>query len=104
MLTTPNHLLDLHVVGKNLQVDLLHHLPCNRGEADQLVVPQIVLLKIGVRFVFFQSSGTSLQIAMTFKDNREWPRNDVNQLPQHSTVYPMMPYGLGYIQFKYLLT
>jgi len=67
MLTTPIYLLDLHMVGKSLQVDLLHDLPCHEGEAKQLIVPQIVLLKIGVRFAFFQSSEPSLQIAMTLQ-------------------------------------
>lgn len=67
MLTTLNHLLNLYVLEKGLQVDLLHHLACNQGEADQLVVLRIALFKIGVTFSFFQSLGTSLQIAMSFQ-------------------------------------
>ena len=62
MLTTPSHLLVLYLFTNGSQDYLLHHLPRNRGEADQPVVcwiPLLLFLKTGVTFAFSWSSGAS---------------------------------------------
>lgn len=43
MLTTPSHLLVLHMLGNGYQKDLLHHLHRHGSEARQPVAPQILL-------------------------------------------------------------
>jgi len=44
MLTTPDNLLFLHLLDDDLQDKLLHHLSQVGGEADQPVVPWVLLV------------------------------------------------------------
>jgi len=46
MLTAPDHLLAFHVPGHGFQDLLLPHLPRDQGEADQPVVPWVLLLAV----------------------------------------------------------
>ena len=46
MLTTPDDLLLFQLLGEGIQNKLFHNLSRDRGEADQPVVSQILLLAI----------------------------------------------------------
>jgi len=46
MLTTPDNLLFFHLLVDDLQDKLLHHLSWDGGEADQPVVPWVLLLAL----------------------------------------------------------
>jgi len=62
MLTVPNHLLVLNKFGNGFQSYMLHHLLWDRGDTNQPVVVQILLLVLldsKSDLTFFQSSGIS---------------------------------------------
>ena len=46
MLTTPDNLLFLHLLDDDLQDEVLHHLSWDGSEADQPVVPWVLLLAL----------------------------------------------------------
>lgn len=68
MLNTPNSILGLHMFGNGFQDytlhhlprDILHHLPRDQDEADQTIVPWILLLALlegGSNISFFPALG-----------------------------------------------
>jgi len=65
MLTTPDNLLFLHLLDDGLQDKLLHHLSRDGGEADQPVVPWVLLLSLFADWSFLH---VSLIIVYLFRD------------------------------------
>ena len=86
MLTTPDNLLFLHLLVDDLQDELLHHLSQDGGEADQPVVPWVLLPAL---FEDWSDTGLSPVLGHfscppgPLKDDGEWLSNDIRQLPQH---------------------
>ena len=86
MLTTPDNLLFLHLLHDGLQDKLLHHLSRDGGEADQPVVPWVLLPPL---FEDWNDIGFSPVLGHLscpsgpLKDDGEWLSNDIRQLPQH---------------------
>lgn len=55
ILAAPSH---LQMFGCGFQECSFHHLPRDRGEVGQPIVPCVLLFEDGVTFAFFDSSGT----------------------------------------------
>jgi len=102
MLTTPDNLLFLQLLGDDIQNVLLHHLSRDGGDPDWLVVPWVLLLAL-----FEDWSDTVFALVLRhlscppgpFKDDREWLSNDIHQLPQKLWVHPIGAHGFVGIQF-----
>lgn len=69
MLTTPNHLLFLHMFGSDFHDYLVHHPPRDQVEDNQPVVLYILLLALREDTMMFALSQTPQSV----KDNQERP-------------------------------
>lgn len=75
-------------------------MPRVRGEADWMVVPQIILIAPLEASSDNPSSPEELSpIAITFQRLPKWPYNDICQIPQHSWMHPIRARGFLGIQF-----
>jgi len=99
MLTTPDNLLFLHLLGDDTQKKLFHDLSRDGVKVDQPVVSCVLLFEhwndIGFPLVLRQlpcSPGP-------FEDDGEVLSNDICQLPEHSWVYPIRAHGFIGVQF-----
>lgn len=108
MPTTSNHHPALNTFSSALQDYLLNHLPKDEDEADQAVIPWIVLFslfegwkKVNVTPIF----RSLLQLSWPFWENQDRSHSDFGQLPQHLWAYSLGPMELHVSNlFKYLLT
>jgi len=82
--TTPDNRLFLHLLRDNIHNELLHHLSRDGGEADQPVVPSVLLLAL---FEDWSDSGFPLVLRhlscppRPLKDDGERLSNNICQLP-----------------------
>jgi len=67
MLTTPDNLLVLHLLRDDICNELFHHLSRDGGEADQPVVPWVLLLALFEDWSDNGSPQVLLLLSMTFQ-------------------------------------
>lgn len=78
---------------------LFHDHPRYRGEAHQMVVPQVFSSfpnKMGKTSPFLQSAGTSLLEKWWVSD--EWLGDQISQFPHHTGIHVLWSYRLMHIQ------
>ena len=86
MLTIPDNLIFLHMLGDDIQNESFHHLSRDGGEADRSIITQVLLLALFEDWsdICFPPVLRHLsRFPRLGKDDGERSSNDLSQLPQH---------------------